>query len=131
MLRRPESMEELVYYTRRDVGNGDATVWVFRGKCPKCGKGLMGKPVGKDGKVMVRAKEYTCPDCGYTVEKSEYEETLTANAEYTCPDCAHKGETQVPFKRKNVGGAKALRLKCEKCGANIDVTQKMKEPKKK
>ena len=130
MLRRPESMEELVYFTRRDVGEGEATVWVFRGECPKCGKGLMGKPRGDGGKVKVRAKEYVCPECGYTVEKREYEESLMANVDYTCPECKHQAETQVPFKRKSVQGVQTLRIRCEKCGANIDVTKKMKEPKR-
>ena len=63
-MKRPESMDELVYFTRRDIGEGEATVWVFRGLCPKCGKGVMGKPVGPKGKIKVRAKEYVCPECG-------------------------------------------------------------------
>lgn len=129
MLKRPESMEEVVYFTRRDIGEGEATVWVFRGQCPKCGKGLMGKPRDK-GKVKMRAKEYVCPECGHTVEKQEYEESLMANLDYTCPECKHKGETQVQFKRKSVKGVKTLRAVCEKCNASIDVTKKMKEPKK-
>lgn len=130
MLRRPESMEEIVYFTRRDVGEGEATVWVFRGDCPKCGKGLMGKPRGDDGKVKIRAKEYMCPECGYTVEKTEYEESLMASVDYTCPQCKHQAETQIPYKRKSIKGVKTLRTTCEKCGANIDVTKKMKEQKK-
>ncbi len=130
MLKKPASMDECVYYTLRDIGKGEITVWVFRQLCPKCKKSLMGKPTDK-GKVKVRAKEYICPSCGYTVEKEEYEETLTANAEYTCPECGARGEAQIPFKRKSVEGTKALRFVCTKCGAKMDVTQKMKEKKKK
>ena len=62
-LKRPESMDECVYYTLRDIGEGEATVWVFKQSCPKCGKGIMGKPKGKEGKVKIRAKEYVCPEC--------------------------------------------------------------------
>ena len=124
-------MEELVYYTSRTLGNGEVTVWVFKQLCPKCGKGMMGKPRGEKGKVKVRAKEYVCPDCGNTVEKKKYEESLMASIDYTCPECKHKAETQVPFKRKLIKGVQTLRVSCESCGANIDVTKKMKEPKKK
>ena len=130
MLKKPNSMDECVYYTLRDIGNGEITVWVFKQLCPKCKKAMMGKPA-EGGKVKIRAKEYVCPACNYTVEKEKYEETLTANAEYTCPECRFKGEAQVPFKRKSVEGTKAIRFVCGKCGAKIDVTQKMKEKKKK
>ncbi len=132
----PESMEECIYFTKRTVGEeGKATAWVFKEKCPECGKGLMGKPRDK-GKVKLRAKEYVCPECDYTVEKDEYEETLTANIIYTCPHCGFEGETQIPFKRKRIQlvneetgkkkAADALRFSCEKCKENIDVTKKMK-----
>ena len=131
MIELPESMDECVYYTLRDVGEGEVTVWVFKEMCPECGKGLMGKPKKDGGGVKIRAKEYVCPECGHSVEKSEYEETLIANFDYTCPECKHKGETQIPFKRKSIKGVKTLRIKCEKCDANIDVTKKMKVPKKK
>jgi ssDNA-binding Zn-finger/Zn-ribbon topoisomerase 1 len=124
-------MDECVYYTSRDLWNGDVTVWVLRKPCPKCGKALMEKPRGDDGKLKIRAQEYTCPACHYTVQKEEYEDTLTACADYTCPECRAKGESEVPFKRKSIAGVKTLRFICAKCKANIDVTQKMKEPKKK
>lgn len=125
MLKQPESMEENVYYTDRQIGNGEAKVWVFRGNCPKC-KTLMGKPKDEKGKVAVRAKEHVCPKCGYSAESKAYEEGLTANIEYTCPECGFKGEQQVPFKRKKIKGADTLRFQCQKCKANIDVTKKMK-----
>ena len=87
MLKRPQSMEELVYYTSRTIGDGEVTVWVLKQLCPKCGKSLMGKPKGEKGKVKVRAKECVCPDCGYAVEKKEYEEGLMACVDYICPEC--------------------------------------------
>ncbi len=127
-LKEPESMEKLVYYTSRDIGKGEATCWVFRGKCPKCGKGLMGKPKEK-GKIKTKAKIYVCPECGHEIEKQEYEDSLTANIEYVCPECSNKGEIQIPFKRKKADGIDTLRFQCQKCNANIDITKKMKDKK--
>ncbi len=118
-------MEEVIYFTQRDVGNGFAKAWVYKGPCPKCGKGKMGKPVEK-GKVKIRAKEYVCPECNYTVEKKEYEDTLECEIKYTCPGCKFVGETKVPFKRKTFEGMKAIVFLCEKCKIKIPITKKMK-----
>lgn len=135
-LKEPESMDELVYFTKRTINNGRVKAWVYREKCPKCQKALMGKPKDEKGKVKVRAKEYQCPECKHTVKKQAYEDTLTANIKYTCPHCSHSGETQVPFKRKKVkifdeeeGREKnvdALQFQCEKCKQKINITKKMK-----
>ncbi|MFH1506578.1 MAG: hypothetical protein ABIE94_06355 [archaeon] len=130
-LKEPESMDECIYYTRRVIGNCKVLCWVLKEECPKCHKAMMGKPKGDKGKVKIRAKEYTCPECGYTVEKKEYEETLKASVKYTCPNCKFEGEIQVPFKRKSIQGVQTIRVQCEKCNADIDITKKMKEPKKK
>ena len=131
MLKKPNSMDECVYFTSRTLYNGEITVWVLKETCPKCKKGIMGKPRDESGKVKIRAKEYVCPGCGYSVEKQAYEDTLTANAEYDCPKCRFKGEAAIPFKRKMVEGAQTLRFICEKCKAVMDVTKKFKEKKKK
>lgn len=129
-LRFPESVEECVYFTRRAVDAGKVACWVFREKCPKCGKALMGKPRDeKTGAVRIRAKEYVCPSCNYAVEKQAYEDTLTANIAYTCPQCSNAGEVQIPFKRKTFEGVKALVFNCQKCNAKISVTKKMKVPR--
>ena len=130
--KKPESdadIEKLIYYTQRKIGDyGHAVTWVYRQKCPKCGKGLMGKPRDeKTGKPKIRAKEYVCPDCGHSVEKKEYEESLTANIEYICPKCKNQGKIQIPYKRKKVQGMDALKFSCEKCGETILITKKMKE----
>ncbi len=136
-LQEPTSMDECVYFTNRSIGKGKARMWVFREKCPKCGQALMGKPRDpKTGKPKIRAKEYVCPSCHYTVEKEAYEDTLTANVQYTCPYCALQGEIQVSFNRRKVqrvdeelqkkATVDALRFTCGKCGKNIDVTKKMK-----
>jgi len=134
-LKEPESMDELLYFTRRALEGakgGKVMAWVSRQNCTKCGKGLMGKPLDdKTGKPKIRAKEYVCPECRHTVEKKEYEETLTADIKYTCPECGFEGETQVPFKRKKVQGVDALPFNCGKCNARILVTKKMKGIKEK
>lgn len=130
--KKPESeedMENLVYFTRRKIDGGSAFAYVYRQKCPKCGKALMGKPRGDKGEVKIRAKEYVCPECGHSVEKKAYEESLMANIIYECPKCKNKGEIQIPFKRKKVKGVDALKFSCEKCGQEILVTKKMKEVK--
>ncbi|MFP4523524.1 MAG: hypothetical protein ACLFNM_03195 [Candidatus Woesearchaeota archaeon] len=134
-LTLPESMEELVYFTRRKL-NGDnegkIICWVSKELCPKCKKALMAKPKDpKTGKPKIRSKEYLCPKCEYTEEKEEYESKLFAKAIYTCPHCAKKGEATAPFKRRTIKGVTTLRLECEHCGGNLDITKKMKEPKKK
>lgn len=121
-------MEDLVYFTQRAVGKGNVRAWVYRGLCPKCGKGTMSKPRdAKTGKVKIRAKEYLCPDCGYMVEKKAYEETLTCEAKYTCPECGNEGDVAVPFKRKKFQGMDAVVFQCGKCKAKIPITKKMKE----
>lgn len=138
-LIEPKSMDECVYFTNRNLNEkGKAKCWVFKEKCPKCGKGLMGKPRDlKTGKVKIRAKEFKCPECNYTVAEQEYEDSLTANIQYACRYCNHNGEIQVPFKRKKVKifdeeedmkgkMIESLRFQCEKCGKNIDITKKMK-----
>ncbi len=128
VLQEPKSMEELVYYTNRELDEGgQVACWVRRRECPECGQGLMGKPRKKTGEIKVRARTYVCPECGFTMPKKEYEETLTAEARYTCPHCGKDGETAVPFKRKKIKGADTLRIKCEHCGKNIDITKKMKK----
>ena len=121
----PQSMDELVYFTQRAIGKGEATTWVYKGKCLKCAT-IMGKPKDKKGKVLIRAKEYVCPKCGYTAEKAAYEESLTAQCLYICPHCGAKGETTAPYRRKKIEGVDTLRFKCQKCSGNIDVTKKMK-----
>lgn len=127
-LREPTSADECVYVTNRFVGeDGSVFCWVFKEKCKKCGKGMMGKPRDASGKVKIRAKEYVCPECGYNVEKQSYEDGLTASVKYTCPKCKHSGEMEMPFKRKKVEGVSSLVFDCQKCKEKIYVTKKMKE----
>ena len=137
MVKLPESMDDLVYFTSRGIGKkGHAKAWVHKAMCPKCKKAKMGKPVGKDGSVKIRAKEYVCPACKYTVEKVAYEESLTCEVIYTCPSCGKAGEAAVPFKRKKVKifdeeagketAGESVRFPCAHCKGNVDVVKKMK-----
>lgn len=138
MLQEPQSMDDLVYFTRRTLGSkGFAKAWVERQACPKCRKSLMGKPLSPKGKVKIRAPTYSCPSCAYTVEKETYEDGLTCNIIYTCHQCGNKGDASVPFQRKKVaiidlqeGDKKvmvdAIRFPCSSCKANIDIVKKMK-----
>ncbi|MDP7324242.1 MAG: hypothetical protein QF632_05780 [Candidatus Woesearchaeota archaeon] len=130
-LELPESTEECIYFTRRADDNGKIICWVPKEKCPECNEGLMGKPKHDDGKVKIRAKEYTCPKCNHSVEKKEYEDTLTANVIYTCPHCQKEGEIQIPFKRKKVQGADMLKFQCEGCQKDIEIAKKFKKKKEK
>ncbi len=128
-MKEPNSMDECFYFTNRTIQDGKVRAWVFKPDCPKCGKAKMGKPVEK-GKVKVRAKEYVCPSCSYTVDKEEFEPTLTMNIIYTCPFCGSSGDTTTAYKRKTWQGVPAYVFECEKCGKKIGITKKMKEPKK-
>ncbi len=136
-LVEPKSMDECVYFTNRILDKGKIRCWVFKEKCPKCEKSLMGKPRDpKTGKPKIRADEYQCPDCKYTLPQQEYEDSLTANIQYTCRHCDHSGELQIPFKRKKVKiidevemkskMIESLRFQCQKCSKNLDITKKMK-----
>ena len=125
-------MEDLVYFTRRKLGeHGSAVCWVHRQPCPKCKKAKMGKPQKDDGSVKIRATEYVCPSCQHTVPKKAYEESLQVNIQYTCPHCKHEGETQAPYIRKTFQGAKAVVFTCNECKQKIPITKKMKDTKKK
>lgn len=129
ILKIPDSMEEVVYWTSRKVDEGHVKAWAFKEMCPECHKALMSKPTGKDGKVKIRATYYECSECGHTIDKKPYEDSLTCSIIYTCPYCKHKGEAQVPFKRKNFKGVKSIVFECDSCKEKIPVTKKMKELK--
>ncbi|MGE0792900.1 MAG: hypothetical protein AB7V77_01825 [Candidatus Woesearchaeota archaeon] len=129
----PNNMDDLIYFTRRTIGEkGKVMAWVPKEICKKCNKGLVAKPKDeKTGRPKIRATEYVCNDCGESYEKESYEESLYAYVIYTCPHCGKSGEVKTPFKRKSIAGVKTLRVQCEHCGGNIDITKKMAEPKKK
>ncbi len=130
-LKQPDSMDELVYFTRRTLEpKGRLMAWAFKLTCPKCKKELMGKPVDK-GKVKIRATEYVCPGCKYTESKQDHETKLTVCVSYTCSKCSNEGEAEIQYKRKTWQGVPAFVFQCAKCGESIGITKKMKAPKKK
>lgn len=125
-LRVPQSMDECIYFSNRDIGTGKVQAWVYRKDCPKCKKDKMGKPVVK-GKVKTRAEEYVCPSCGYTEEKKEHEESLTLEAKFTCPHCGKEGEGTTQYKRKSYQGVQSYVVECPHCHGKIAITKKLKE----
>ena len=130
-LKQPESMEEVVYFTRRKLDpKGSIIAWTFKADCPECKKAKMGKPVEK-GKVKIRATEYVCPSCGYSEEKTVHEDKLEVSVDYECPLCDYKGETTTPFKRKTWQGRPAYIFVCDGCKEKVGITKRMSAPKKK
>jgi ssDNA-binding Zn-finger/Zn-ribbon topoisomerase 1 len=130
-LQVPESMEECLYFTNRYIGEkGHVLAWVYRKKCPKCGKAKMGKPIVK-GKIKTRADYYECPECKYQEKKPEHEESLNLEAQYTCPECGKEGEGTTEYKRKKYKGVLSYIIICEHCSAEIPITKKLKDLKKK
>lgn len=132
-LKMPDSMDECFYFTNRNLeeGKGSIIAWVYRPKCPKCGKGVMGKPVDpKTGKVKKKADTYTCKECGYEVDSKEFDETLKVEVQYKCPFCGNEGEATTEYKRKKYKGVDAYVFACGKCNEKIGITKKMKAVKK-
>ncbi|MCM2324831.1 MAG: hypothetical protein NDI94_00050 [Candidatus Woesearchaeota archaeon] len=125
-IKIPDSMDEVVYWTTRKIGEGQIKAWAYREDCPECGKAKMGKPQGEKGNVKIRATYYECPLCKHTIDKKPYEDSLTAQIMYTCPKCKFKGETEVPYKRKKYQGVDSIVFSCGKCAEKIPITKKLK-----
>lgn len=131
MVTEPESMDELIFFTNRTIdNNGKIKAWVYRTDCPQCHKAKMGKPVDGD-KIKIRAQEYVCPECGFSQEKTEHEESLHLEIKFTCPHCGKEGETTAPYKRKTFEGIPSYVFECTSCGKKIGITKKMKTKKDK
>ena len=129
LMREPESMDELMYFTNRTLDDGGKIkAWAYKLECSKCHKSKMGKPVEK-GHVKIRAKEYVCPACGYTEEKTEHENKAKMQVKYTCPKCKFEGEAEIPYVRKKFQGVDAFVFECQKCHEKIPITKKMKKIK--
>jgi DNA-directed RNA polymerase subunit M/transcription elongation factor TFIIS len=128
--KKPESVEECVYFTNRIIGDGRATAWVFRKECPKC-RGIMGKPQKKNGKIDKKADHYACYSCGYKEGNEKAENSLLINVEYKCPHCGNEGETTTEYQRKSFEGVPSYVFECQKCKKKIGLTKKLKETKKK
>ncbi len=127
MLKKPESMDECVYFTRRTIESGRLTAWAFRKQCSKCNAGLMGKPIKKNGKPDKKSPIYTCYSCGHQESNESIESSLVLSIEYTCPFCNQSGETTTEYVRKMYQGIPSFVFTCQNCGKNIGITKKMKE----
>lgn len=130
-LKKPNSVEECVYFTNRTIGAGRALAWVFRKECLKCRKDVMGKPQKKNGKVDKKADHYVCYSCGYTEGNEQVENSLMINVDYKCPHCGNEGETTAEYKRKSFEGVPSYIFECQKCRRKIGLAKKLKESKKK
>jgi len=127
-LKKPESMDECVYFSNRSIGKGRAMAWVYRAKCPKC-DGRLGKPIKKDGKIDKKSEFYVCYKCGYSAEVKDIDPQLKVEIDYVCPYCAKEGEATTEYKRKTWQGAKAYVFECAHCGKKIGITKKLKQGK--
>ena len=63
-IKEPKGMEELVYFTNRNLGNGKARVWVFKQQCEKCKKIFTASPehlaltvCDKCGRKLIKRKD--------------------------------------------------------------------------
>ena len=132
MIKKPESMDECVYFTRRTIDeDGKAMAWVFRKKCEKCNEGVMVKPLNKRGKPDKKSLYFVCSKCNHEEDNDSVEASFVVNIEYTCPYCKHEGQTTTDFKRKTFKGVPSFVFECQGCNEKIGVTKKMKVPKKK
>jgi DNA-directed RNA polymerase subunit RPC12/RpoP len=130
-LKKPNSMEECLYFTNRSIGDGFAIAWVYRKECSKCKKGRLGKPIKKNGKIDKKADYYECPLCKYQEGNEETEKSLQLEVEYKCPHCGNEGETTTEYQRKVFEGVPSYVFECGKCNKKIGITKKLKEGKKK
>lgn len=130
-LKKPNSMDECIYFTNRSIGEGYAVAWVYRPLCQKCKKGRMGKPIKKNGKPDKKSPDYECPSCKNRIPNEEMESLLKVEIEYQCPHCRNEGMATTEYKRKVFEGVPSYVFSCEKCGKNIGITKKLKKTKKK
>ncbi len=131
-LKIPTSIDQVVYFTNRAKDKLRIKAWTYKKVCPKCKKGLMGKPIDpKTGKRKIRATEYICPECNYSEEKKAHEESLTLEAQYTCPACGKSGESTCVYKRKTFMGVPSYIITCQHCSEKIPITKKLRDPKAK
>ena len=130
-LKKPNSVEECLYFTNRSIGEGFATAWVYRKECPKGKKGRLGKPIKKNGKIDKKADNYECPHCKYQETNEQVESAVNLEVQYKCPHCGFEGEATSEYKRKLFEGIPSYVFECSKCNKKIGLTKKLKNIKKK
>lgn len=131
MLKKPESMEECIYFTNRTFDTGRAMAWVYKKKCTKCNDGVMIKPLKKNGKPDKKSLIFVCDKCNIEESNEDVEKDLKLEVDFRCPHCQFEGQTTTEYIRKSFQGVKSFIFTCEKCHEKIPLTKKMKEPKKK
>ena len=129
-LKKPNSMEECLYFTNRAIGEGYAAAWVYRKECPNCKKPTIGKPIKKNGKADKKADYYECRVCKYKESNEQVENSLKLEIEYKCPYCGSESETNIDYKRKVFEGIPSYVFECGKCKKKIGITKKLKGKKK-
>lgn len=130
-MKEPDSMDELLFFTNRRVGDGTIRAWTYRPDCPKC-KARMGKPINpKTKKVDKKSLDYECPKCAYRVLAADADKDLKVEVIYTCPFCKKSGETETEYNRKKWQGVLAYVFLCKSCGKEIGITKKLKAAKEK
>ena len=126
-LKQPQSMDELMYFSRRTVMDGRVVAWVFKPQCPECGDDRLEKPTNpKTGKKKTRSSKFVCETCGYEEKKKKTEERATVNIHYICPHCEHEGDTTTKYDRRTYLGKKAFVFKCDECWQEIPITKRVK-----
>jgi len=130
-LKKPNSMDECIYFTNRSIGDGYAVAWVYRKECPKCKKPTIGKPIKKNGKADKKSDYYECKICKHQELNEEVEKSLKLEVQYKCPYCGNESETTIEHKRKVFEGVPSHVFECSKCNKKIGITKKMKRSKKK
>ncbi|MEK6950063.1 MAG: hypothetical protein AABX34_07615 [Nanoarchaeota archaeon] len=130
-LKKPNSVEECLYFTNRSIGEGYATAWVYRKECPNCKKNTIGKPIKKNGKADKKADHYECSICKYQESAEQVENSIKVEVQYKCPHCGNEGEATTEYKRKVFEGIPSYVFECGKCNKKIGITKKMKGSKKK
>ncbi len=128
-LKKPNSMEECLYFTNRSIGEGFATAWAYRPDCPKCKKPTIGKPIKKNGKVDKKADHFECRVCKYQMPNEEADSLAKLEVQYKCPHCGNEGEAITEYKRKVFEGIPSFVFECGKCNKKVGITKKMKSKK--
>ncbi|MBI2651013.1 hypothetical protein HYX01_00930 [Candidatus Woesearchaeota archaeon] len=128
-IKKPESMDECIYFTNRAIGDGYAMAWAYRKECPKCKKPTLGKPLNKRGKVDKKAPYYECKICKYKENNEQVEKDLKLEVQYKCPYCSFESETTTEYKRKTFEGFPSYVFECGKCSKKIGITKKLKGKK--
>ena len=130
-LKKPNSMDDCLYFTNRSIGGGFAIAWAYRPDCPKCKKPTMGKPIKKNGKVNKKADCFECHVCKHNMSNEEVDSLAKLEVQYKCPHCGNEGEATTEYKRKTFEGVPSFVFECGKCNKKIGITKKMKRVKKK